>query len=254
MDVPKDVPLKSLTLFKVIGNPKQKRLDTPAKVKGHAQFGIDVRVPGMLYAAVAMSPVIGGKVASFYDARARAVPGVKAVVQYSRGVAVVAESWWQAKKAKDLLQIHWDGGLNANTDQKSIRDGLLSAAEQPGIVLHEHGDADETIKQAPQTIDAVYQLPFVAHATMEPQNTIADVRIDRAIIHTPTQFQQLVAHAVAGATGLKAEQVDSDRIHLVEFPAPKESHREAEKENEEKKERAPEVHALANAADGDDKM
>ncbi|MEO8005919.1 MAG: molybdopterin cofactor-binding domain-containing protein [Betaproteobacteria bacterium] len=208
MDVPKDVPLKALTHFKVIGNVKQKRLDTPAKVRGQAQFGIDVRVPGMLYAAVAMSPVIGGKVASFYDARARAVPGVKAVVQYSRGVAVVAESWWQAKKAKDLLQIHWDGGLNANTDQKSIWDGLLSAAEQPGTVLHEHGDADGAFKQATQTIDALYKLPFVAHATMEPQNTIADVRIDRAIIHAPTQFQQLVPHAVAGATGLKPEQVE----------------------------------------------
>lgn len=207
MDVPKDVPLKALTHFKVIGNPKQKRLDTPAKVKGHAQFGIDVRVPGMLYAAVAMSPVIGGKVASFYDARARAVPGVKAVVQYSRGIAVVADSWWQAKKAKDLLQIHWDGGLSANADQQSIREGMRSAAEQPGTVLFEQGGADETDKPA-QSIDATYQLPFLAHATMEPQNTLADVRIDRAIIHTPTQFQQLVPHAVAGATGLKPEQVE----------------------------------------------
>jgi isoquinoline 1-oxidoreductase beta subunit len=208
MDVPQEVPLKPITHFKVIGNPKQKRLDTPAKVKGHAQFGIDVRVPGMLYAAVAMSPVIGGKAASFYDARARAVPGVKAVVQYSRGVAVVADSWWQAKKAKDLLQIHWDGGLDVNTDQQSIREGLRTAAEQPGTVLFEQGGADETDKQTAQTIAAIYQLPFLAHATMEPQNTIADVRIDRAIIHTPTQFQQLVPHAVAGATGLKPEQVE----------------------------------------------
>lgn len=213
MDVPKEVPLKALTHFKVIGNPKQKRLDTPAKVRGQAQFGIDVRVPGMLYAAVAMSPVIGGKVASFYDARARAVPGVKAVVQYSRGVAVVADSWWQAKKGKDLLQIHWDGGLSANTDQQTIREGLRSAAEQPGAVLFEQGSADEADKPA-QSIEATYQLPFLAHATMEPQNTIADVRIDRAIIHTPTQFQQLVPHAVAGATGLKPEQVTVNTTFL----------------------------------------
>src|SRR5262245_23130113 len=108
MEVPKDVPLKPSSQFKIIGNKAQKRLDTEAKVKGQAQFGIDTRVPGMLYAAVAMPPMIGGKVGSYDDSRAKGMPGVKAVVQYSRGVAVVAESYWQAKKAKDLLLITWD--------------------------------------------------------------------------------------------------------------------------------------------------
>ncbi len=124
MEVPKDVPLKPVSAFKVVGNVKQKRLDTPRKVKGEPMFGIDTRVPGMLYAAVAMSPYIGGKVKSYDDSRAKNMPGVKAVVQYSRGVAVVADSYWQAKKAKDLLEIDWDEGPNAGLNMQKIWAGL----------------------------------------------------------------------------------------------------------------------------------
>lgn len=208
MEVPKDVPLKPSSQFKVVGNMKQKRLDTVAKVNGTAQFGIDTRVPGMLYAAVAMPPMIGGKVASYVDSRAKAVPGVKAVVQYSRGVAVVADSYWQAKKGKDLLLIQWDGGPNANNDQKSIWDGIRAASEQPGAVFREQGDVEAGMSQAAKKVEATYQLPFLSHSPMEPMNTTADVRADKAIIITPTQFQQLIPHVVAGATGLKPEQVE----------------------------------------------
>jgi len=208
MEVPKDVPLKPSSQFKIVGNKGQKRLDTEVKVKGTAQFGIDTRVPGMLYAAVAMAPMIGGKVASYDDSRAKSMPGVKAVVQYSRGVAVVADSYWQAKKAKDLLLITWDAGPNGDNDQKKIWDGLRTASEQPGAVFREHGDAEGTMGSAAKTIEATYQLPFLSHSPMEPQNTTADVRADKAIIITPTQFQQLVPHVVAGATGLKPEQVE----------------------------------------------
>ena len=208
MEVPKDVPLKPSSQFKIVGNKAQKRLDTDVKVKGTAQFGIDTRVPGMLYAAVAMAPMIGGKVASYDDTRAKSMPGVKAVVQYSRGVAVVADSYWQAKKAKDLLLITWDAGPNGDNDQKKIWDGLRTASEQPGAVFREHGDAEGTMGSAAKTIEATYALPFLSHSPMEPQNTTADVRADKAIIITPTQFQQLVPHVVAGATGLKPEQVE----------------------------------------------
>lgn len=208
MEVPKDAPLKPASQFKIVGNTKVKRLDTEAKVKGVAQFGIDTRVPGMLYAAVAMPPMIGGKVASYDDSRAKAVPGVKAVVQYSRGVAVVADSYWQAKKAKDVLQVQWDGGPNANSDMKSIWEGLRQAAQMPGAVFREHGDVDSGMSQAAKTVESTYQLPFLSHSPMEPQNTTADVRADKAIIITPTQFQQLIPHVVAGATGLKPEQVE----------------------------------------------
>ena len=208
MEVPKDVPLKPSSQFKVVGNVKQKRLDTVAKVNGTAQFGIDTRVPGMLYAAVAMAPMIGGKVASYDDTRAKSVPGVKAVVQYSRGVAVVADSYWQAKKGKDLLLIQWDAGPNANNDQKSIWEGIRQASQQPGAVFREQGDVAAGMGQAAKTVEATYQLPFLSHSPMEPQNTTADVRADKAVIITPTQFQQLIPHVVAGATGLKPEQVE----------------------------------------------
>lgn len=208
MEVPKDVPLKPASQFKIVGNTKVKRLDTEAKVKGMAQFGIDTRVPGMLYAAVAMPPMIGGKVASYDDSRAKSMPGVKAVVQYSRGVAVVADSYWQAKKAKDVLQVQWDGGPNANNDMKSIWDGIRQASQMPGAVFREHGDVDSGMSQAAKTVEATYQLPFLSHSPLEPQNTTADVRADKAIIITPTQFQQLIPHVVAGATGLKPEQVE----------------------------------------------
>ena len=208
IEVPKDVPLKPSSQFKLIGNAKQRRLDTEAKVKGQTQFGIDTRVPGMLYAAVAMSPIIGGKVASFDDSRAKSMPGVKAVVQYSRGVAVVADSYWQAKKAKDLLLITWDGGPNANNDQKSIWEGIRAASEQPGAVFREHGNVETGMSQAAKKVEATYQLPFLSHSPMETMNTTADVRADKAIIFTPTQFQQLIPHVVAGATGLKPEQVE----------------------------------------------
>ncbi len=207
MEVPKDVPLKPATEFKIVGSKTQKRLDTPAKVAATATYGIDVRVPNMLYAAVAMPPMIGGKVQSYDDSRAKNMPGVKAVVQYSRGVAVVADSYWQAKKAKDLLQITWDEGPNANNDMAKVWGGLKEASEQPGAVFREAGDTDSAMSGAAKVYEATYELPHLSHSPMEPMNTVADVRADGATIITPTQFQQLVPFVVAGATGLKPEQI-----------------------------------------------
>ena len=213
-EVPKDVPLKPVSAFKVVGNVKQKRLDTPRKVKGEPSFGIDTRVPGMLYAAVMMSPYIGGKVKSYDDSRAKNMPGVKSVVQYSRGVAVVADSYWQAKKAKDLLRVQWDEGPNAGLNMEKIWSGLKTASEQPGAVFRENGNADQALSGAAKTVKATYQLPFLSHSPMEPQNTTAHVTADKAIIITPTQFQQLIPHVVAGATGLKPEQVEVQTTYL----------------------------------------
>lgn len=214
MEVPREVPLKPNNQFKVIGNAKVRRLDTEAKVKGTAQFGIDTRVPGMLYAAVMMPPMVGGKVASYDDSRAKSMPGVKAVVQYSRGVAVVADSWWTAKKAKDLLEVRWDAGVNGDLDMRKLWGGIEEAAKQPGAMFREHGDVDQGMSQAAQTVTSEYRLPFLSHSPMEPQNTTADVRADKAIIITPTQFQQLIPHVVAGATGLKPEQVEVQTTFL----------------------------------------
>jgi isoquinoline 1-oxidoreductase beta subunit len=214
MEVPKDVPLKPASAFKIVGNVKQRRLDTPQKVKGEPTFGIDTRVPGMLYAAVAMSPYLGGKVKSYDDARAKNMPGVKAVVQYSRGVAVVADSYWQAKKAKDLLLIDWDQGANAGLNMQKLWAGVKDASQQAGAVFRESGNADEELPKAAKTVKATYQLPFLSHSPMEPQNTTAHVTADKAVIITPTQFQQLIPHVVAGATGLKPEQVEVTTTYL----------------------------------------
>ena len=207
LEPPKDVPLKPVSAFKVVGNAKQKRLDTVQKVKGEPTYGIDTRVPGMMYAAVAMSPYIGGKVKAYDDSRAKNMPGVKSIVQYSRGVAVVADSYWQAKKARDLLEIVWDQGLNAGMNQSDIWAGLREASKQPGAVFREAGNTDGAMSGAAKTVTATYQLPFLSHSPMEAQNTTAQVSADKAIIITPTQFQQLIPHVVAGATGLKPEQV-----------------------------------------------
>ena len=214
MEPPKDVPLKPTSQWKIIGNAKQKRLDTPAKVAGTPMFGLDTRVPGMLYAACALTPYFGGKVKSFDDTRAKKMPGVKAVVQYSRGVAVVADSYWQARKAKDLLQIDWEEGENAGLNQAKIWAGLREAHKQPGAVFRNYGDTDGALSGAAKTVTATYQLPFLSHSPMEPMNTVAHVMSDKAIIITPTQFQQLVPHVVAGVTGLKPEQVEVRTTYL----------------------------------------
>lgn len=215
MEPPKDVPLKPVSAFKVVGNAKQKRLDTPAKVMGTAQFGIDTRVPGMLYAAVALPPMIGGKVKGYNDARAKKMPGVKAVVQFSRGVAVVADSYWQAKKAKDLLIVDWDAGALADLDMNKVWDGLKTASAQPGATFREKGqDPESVLASSAKVLEATYQLPFRTHSPMEPMNTVAHVTADKAVIITPTQFQQLIPHVVAGATGLKPEQVEVQTTFL----------------------------------------
>ncbi|MGH8308471.1 MAG: molybdopterin cofactor-binding domain-containing protein, partial [Steroidobacteraceae bacterium] len=133
LPVPKDVKLKDPGNFRVIGKP-MKRLDTPAKVDGSAQFGIDVRLPDMLYAALAQPPVLGGKVKSFDGEAAKAMPGVKAVVQTTTGIAVVADSWWQARKARDAVSIQWDAGPNVGLNDAAISRGLKRAAATNGKV------------------------------------------------------------------------------------------------------------------------
>jgi isoquinoline 1-oxidoreductase beta subunit len=158
--------------------------------------------------------MIGGKVASYDDTRARNFPGVKTVVEFSGGVAVVANDYWTASKAVATLDVHWEGGPLSNSDQRSIWDGLESASQKPGAVFREHGDADAGMANAAKTVTAEYRLPFLSHSPMEPMNTTADVRADKAIIITPTQFQQLVPHVVAGVTGLKPEQVEVQTTFL----------------------------------------
>ena len=214
MEVPKEVPLKPASQFKIVGNTKQKRLDTAMKVRGTAGFGIDTRIPGMKYAAVAMAPMMGGSLISYDDTRAKNMPGVHSVVQYSRGVAVVAKDYWTAKKAVALLDPQWDVGPNADLDMTGLWSKMEDASNSAGAVFRESGDADQGLAQAAKMITAEYRLPFQSHSPMEPQNTFAHVTADKALIITPTQFQQLVPHVVAGATGLKPEQVEVQTTFL----------------------------------------
>jgi len=203
---PTDVKLKDPGDYRYVGKPLN-RLDSKAKIDGTAEYGIDVRLPGMLYAALAQCPVIGGKVVSVDAARSKSMPGVRHVVQIKDGVAVVADSWWRAKTARDALVVTWDEGAGKALDSAGIARGLKAAAAGPGAVIRKQGDVDEAMKGAAKTLRAEYELPFLAHATMEPMNFTADVRKDSCLVYGATQFQQLAAGVAAEITGLKPEQV-----------------------------------------------
>jgi isoquinoline 1-oxidoreductase subunit beta len=217
LPVPKEVQLKNPAQFRLIGKPLA-RLDTGSKVDGTAEFGIDVKLPGMLYAVIALSPTLGGKPASCDSAAAEAMPGVRRVVTTSSGVVVVADHFWQARKARDALRINWDRGANADLDNAGIWSSLnAAAAAGPGTsalsrdevsASLKNGNAAEALKKAAKTLSAVYELPLLAHATMEPMNCTADVDADRCDVYVGTQAQQLTQAAAAQAAGLKPDQVN----------------------------------------------
>jgi len=213
LPVPKDVKLKEHKDSRYVGKPLN-RLDSASKINGTAEFGIDVKLPGLLHAALAQCPVIGGKVASVDDAKARAMPGVKHVVQVTDGVAVVADTWWRAKVARDALTIKWDEGAGKSLGSDGIAQALKAAAAKPGAVIRKQGDVDGSMKSGAKTVVASYELPFLAHATMEPMNFTADVRTDACRLYGPTQFQQMAADVAARVTGLKPEQITLHTTHL----------------------------------------
>jgi isoquinoline 1-oxidoreductase beta subunit len=160
----------------------------------------------MLYAALAQSPVLGGSVKSFKADKANAMPGVRAILQTANGVVVVADGWWQAKKARDALEIQWDAGANAKLNNAAIFAGL-KGADGPGKSVRREGDADTAIRDAKARVDAVYELPMLAHATLEPQNCTVDFRADGCHVYVPTQVQQMAQSTAATAAGLPESQV-----------------------------------------------
>ena len=204
--VPADVQLKDPKDWRLAGKPT-KRLDTRVKVNGTAQFGIDVRVPGMLTAVVARSPVFGGKVSSFDATAAKAIPGVRHVVQISSGVAVIGDGYWPAKQGRDALKVSWDEGPVAQVSSASISSLFAQRATQDGAVARHDGDAVTALAGAVQHIDAVYEMPFLAHATMEPMNCTAHVRAGAVEIWAPTQFQTGAQMAGGQIGGIPPEQV-----------------------------------------------
>jgi isoquinoline 1-oxidoreductase subunit beta len=204
---PTNVKLKDASQFKLIGKPL-KRLDTPEKVNGTARFGIDARLPGMLHAVVLRCPVFGGKVGSVDDSKAKAVPGVKHVVQISTGIAVVADNTWNAMQGRRALQVDWDEGPNANVSTDSVFQTFANALEKPGVVATKRGDPAGNYDSAAQKVDAEYRAPYEAHATMEPMNCTADIRPDGADLWVPTQFQTPAQATAAKIAGVKPEQVN----------------------------------------------
>lgn len=204
--VPESPPLKDPKDFRIIGK-RTPRLDTPAKVNGTALFGIDVKVPNMLYATVARSPVFGGKVRSFDASKAKSITGVKDVIQFDGGIAVLANSTWAAIQGREALSITWDEGLFAKQSSESIWKSFEEAAQLEGTTEMKEGDVTAAMAKAARKVGAVYRAPFVAHATMEPMNCLADVRSDYCEVWAPTQTPQRAQSEAASILGLPVTKV-----------------------------------------------
>jgi isoquinoline 1-oxidoreductase beta subunit len=211
MPVPENVTLKKPSEFKLIGK-SIKRLDTADKVKAKAVFGIDAKVPDMLIAVIARPPVFGSRLKHFDAKAAKAVVGVKDVVAIDMGVAVVADSFWSAKKGRDALKIEWEEGSNAELSCEDLQQKYAELAKHQGLIAKKLGEAPEALAASAKKLEAVYETPYLAHAPMEPLNCIADVRSHSCDIWTGTQMQTTDQQAACAITGLSPEQV---RIHTL---------------------------------------
>jgi isoquinoline 1-oxidoreductase subunit beta len=206
MPVPEKVALKRPEDFRLIGTPA-KRLDTPAKVNGTAVYGIDVRPPGVKIATLAQSPVFGGRVKSVDDKAAKAVKGVRQIVRLDDAVAVVADHMGAAKKGLAALKIEWDEGPQAALTTEDVARELEQATLKPGAVAQNIGDVDKAMAGAATKVEATYQVPFLAHATMEPMNCAVHVRKDGCEVWVGTQAIARAQAAAAKVTGLPLDRV-----------------------------------------------
>jgi isoquinoline 1-oxidoreductase subunit beta len=214
LPVPENVVIKDPKDFTIVGK-RTKRLDTPMKVNGTAQFGIDVKLPGMVYAALEQCPVIGGKVKSFDAAKAKTMPGVIAVVEIPDGVAVVANSWWRANVARRTVNITWDEGAGASLNEKSMLDSLRSASTTgTPIALKAVGDADGVIAASTKVVRAEYASHLLSHSPLEPMNFTADYNNGKVRLIGPTQWQDAAQSAIAAAVGVKPEDVSVETTFL----------------------------------------
>src|SRR3954470_24799793 len=211
LPVPKEATLKEPKNFTLLGKSVP-RLDIPEKVNGTAVFGMDVKLPGLLTARVVRCPVFGGKVGSFNADKAKAVPGVKHVVQISSGVAVVGDNYWTANKGAQALEIVWDEGKLATLNSADILKKYADLARQAGKVARNQGNADAALASSPKKFERVFEAPFLAHATMEPMNCTADVKANRCDVYVPTQGQTASHNAAIAASGLTADKV---KIHTT---------------------------------------
>jgi len=215
LEPPKDVKLKDPKDWKIAGKPV-KRLDTLDKLTGKQVYAFDLKLPGMLNAAIRDCPVFGGKVKSFDAARAERMPGVKKVVRVAdSAIAVVADTWWHAKTALDAIPIEWDGGANAKVSSASIAAMLKEGLDaQQAFVHNRNGDAGSAIAGAAKKIEAVYSYPFLNHAPMEPMNATARYTADRCEVWCPTQNGEAAFAATLAASGLPADKCEVYKINL----------------------------------------
>ena len=209
--VPSPVNLKDPKDFVLLGK-RIPKLDTPAKTYGEALFGLDVRVPGMVFSSIEKCPVFGGTLASFDASAAKKIPGVLDVIKIEDGVAVIADSTWAAFKGRAALSVKWNEGSWANQTSTHIQKASADAVKQKGDVIETSGDVESAFTNAATTIGGVYEAPFVAHATMEPMNCVADVRSDRCEIWVPSQSPQAAQKEAAGILNLPLESVS---VHVT---------------------------------------
>ena len=213
MPVPESVALKRPQDFKLIGTPA-KRLDAPSKVNGTAVYGIDVRPPGVKIATLAQSPAFGGRVKSVDDLTAKAVKGVRQIVRLDDAVAVVADHMGAAKKGLAALVIEWDDGPHAKLDTDEILHDLERATQNPGAVAQNVGDVAKAMASGVTKVEAIYQVPFLAHATMEPMNCTVHVRKDGCEVWVGSQVLARAQAAAAKTAGLPLDKVTVHN-HLI---------------------------------------
>jgi isoquinoline 1-oxidoreductase subunit beta len=232
LDAPGDPLLKKPEEFRLIGKPTP-RTDSAEKINGTAQFGMDVRVPGMLVASVDRCPAFGGTVRKHNGDKVRALPGVRAVVELQpfhlthqfgeesgpgsrnftcAGVAVLADSTWAAMQARKSLQVEWDETGSAQETTDSLREQLIALTSKPAAVIRNDGDFDKSHAAAPTRLEAIYEVPFLAHATMEPVNCTAYVRGDSCELWAPTQVPGAAADSVAKALGIPRQNI---KLHIT---------------------------------------
>src|SRR5437588_363431 len=211
MTPPAKAPLKDPKNFKVIGKPL-KRLDTSEKANGKAIFGIDVKTPGMLTAVVARPPIFGATMKTFNDSRARSLPGVRKIVAVPAGVAVIADTFWQAKTARDALRVDWNEGSMQGFSTTQMMQQFRERVKTPGASVRNDGDAAGALAKATKKIEAVYEVPYLSHLMMEPLNCVVNLRTDSCEIWTGTQFQTLDRANAAKAAGLTNDKV---QIHTT---------------------------------------
>ena len=206
LPVPEQVTLKNFDEFRLLGQSLA-RLDVPEKVNGSAVYGIDISRPNMLVARVVRCPVFGGKVNSFNADKTKAVPGVRHVIQISSGISVIADNYWAATKGVQALEIEWDEGPLAGLSSSDISKQLAELGQKTGAVARNDGDFTAAMSGASRTFEATYEVPYLAHACMEPMNCTADVRADGCDVWVSTQSQTSTHRAAIEITGLPPEAV-----------------------------------------------